>query len=466
MEMASQIVEVQPANGPPGLTATKIIQLGGIQAYTNFNVLVLTETHLSPTSSVRMLQNAFSNWHFRHVPCNCGPRGRGQNGVAILVHPTLGCGGPQNVHIGPLGQDDHRQIAATLTSGVHTCHLVGLHYRSGVHGPGSQAGANKVLQMNATVDHYAQFGPNNATTVWVAVGDTNISISDPMLGQMQRSFSNIGMRIESYLQLGTTNRNGNKTHPWTHLGPSGASNNMLDYAMVRSSPSLLSRVDLVNTPPISSDHPNYLVVTIGLAQDVTPKPHCSNWSVGKICCIHCGRGNDVTSHGPPCPCIDIPGLVDMATDRSRHVRPLPTPASQVRATQRKNAKVRKDAGLPPLKRGQNISRSQRKPDREKVSEVTKRRDAAKARIAAGQPPRKRGGQRKPDREKVSDDTKRRDAAIASKDAGLPPLKRGGQTKPDRSTLSTGAQLRDAAKARKDANLPPVKRGRPLGSIFK
>lgn len=365
-----------------GLTAPKAAQLRAIQASTSFNVIVLTETHhgRGGLKQYTLLRSVFPTWHLHHVPCPCPGQARlSAHGVAIFADPSVTCTPPTNVHNAALQEDDHRQVAATLTRSGYTCHLVGLHYESGQVGTNSAKGAHKVLQLNATATHFEQFSPFDASekTIWVAIGDTNISPSDPMYGQFQRRFADIGMQVESYLQLGVTRADGTVTHPPTHVtGNPLHANNMLDFAVVRTPRGIESRVDRLNNPPIQSDHPWYLILTIGAVGNVIPRNRCAMWFRANAC-IHCGRGNEVNVAHSQCPSTAM--LVALISNRV-------TPRTRARASMHPAAvKSRKyRAGeLTGIRGGQTTSNP---------SARTIRWRAAKAHKLAGGSPRKRGGQ--------------------------------------------------------------------------
>ncbi|OXA43678.1 hypothetical protein Fcan01_21586 [Folsomia candida] len=372
----------------------KIAQIHAIQTAKNFNVLVLTETHHGPRfgrKETTALLKLLPTWNRHDLPCNCkGFAGSATHGVVILAEPGIGFV-PGNLHIDPLGEDDHRQVAATLTKDGYTCHLVGCHLQSGMHGPGDAKGAFKVLQLNALATHFGPpdlFGPKD---IWIAMGDFNVHRNDPMFGQIQKRLGDIGMRVESDLQLGVENA-GSVTHPWTHLGKAGQSSNMLDHAVVRVPVGLECRVDLAANPPIQSDHLQYLVVTVGATKDVTPRSRCNVWH-RPYSCVKCGRGfeKNVSHTSGNCPCDNIPELV--ATIRSvTAVQHRDGPSMSKYAVASRNGRaaksVRASQGLPPLPSGR-----QPKGDSPTGTSIRRRelRKAASVRAAAGLPPQPRGG---------------------------------------------------------------------------
>ncbi|OXA46195.1 hypothetical protein Fcan01_19370 [Folsomia candida] len=368
-----------------GLTQEKATQIVAMQKRWNFNVLVLIETHHEPgrsrqgSVSYQLLRSVFPHWHLHHVP---GSR----HGEAIFAHPDIGCVPIPTIRIAPLDEDDRRQVAMTLTREGYTCQLLGFHYESSYATPGMVKGAKKLLQMNATAEHFTHVGPFTNNTIWVAVGDANISPGDPMYGQMQKTFRDIQMEIESYLLLGR-NEGGSIVHPWTREF-TGQISRMLDYDVVRLPPGLQCRVDLTDDPPITSDHSRYLILTIGKDGVVIARDRCNTW-YRQNSCITCGRGHEVGEVHNPCPCVNIDGLVRVIR-RDRSARVLSTTPGAIR---KRESLKRKRAGEPRRKPG-------RKPGLTPAHQLSDHPEAVRKRLwkqrkAAGQTPLKRGRKLKP-----------------------------------------------------------------------
>lgn len=430
-----------------GLFPPKIEQLYDISLRHGLNVLVLTETHGRPRShgqdsNIRSLMLKFG-WNFHHSGCGCKPNY--SHGVSILVHPAITCTMSCVVQNVPeQGGNDHRQMAASLTLDGYTCHLVGFHYQSGTKlGPKSPKGAQKVLQLKATIAHFEKLRSFTDRSIWVAVGDANIKPThDPMFGQFQKSFEELEMKVESYLQLGTVAQ-GKKTFPPTRVAPNpNHSNNMLDYAVVRKPSGIECRVELENDPPIQSDHSQYLVVTIGRSEDVQPQPRITNWFSPRHC-IQCGQGFSKTPHNP-CPCIDIPALVQQSKTKAQTRQGL---SMSSRAVQAREYRQRKKAGVV------FIRGSLKKPDHLVTPGALKSRlsrQRKKAGIVVS-----RFGQRKPDNI-VAPSTLKKRAQLQRRRAGVP-LPRGGQRKPDHLVAASTPSVR-AHMERKKAGVGPLPRG--------